>query len=67
MKIKAPLGCWKIGTRVRQAGTTFPTGRVVGYYSTETTDVGYCVLFGRSLVENFSAREIEFVETPDAQ
>ena len=43
MKIQNPLGAWKIGTRVRKKSGSSWQGRVVGYYSTELTDVGYCV------------------------
>lgn len=43
MKITPPLGCWKIGTRVRKHKGSSWQGRIVGYYSTSLTDVGYCV------------------------
>lgn len=43
MKIETPLGCWKIGTRVKKRKGSEWHGRVVGYYSTELTPVGYCV------------------------
>lgn len=67
MKIEAPLGCWKIRTRVRKIGRPFPIGRIVGYYSTETTDVGYCVEFRFLPVQIFPTSELEFAEKPDAQ
>lgn len=43
MKIPEPLGCWRIGTRVRKIKGSSWQGRVVGYYSTSLTDVGYCI------------------------
>lgn len=41
--IKEPFGCWKIGTRLRKKGGASWHGRVVGYYSTDLTPVGYAV------------------------
>jgi dihydrofolate reductase (trimethoprim resistance protein) len=41
--ILEPLGCWRMGTRVRKINGSRWQGRVVGYYSTELTPVGYCV------------------------
>ena len=43
MKIEAPLGCWRIGTLVRKKKGSSWHGRIVGYYSTEFTEVGYAV------------------------
>lgn len=43
MKMVAPLGCWLIGTRVRKTKGSHWHGRVVGYYSTQLTAIGYCV------------------------
>jgi len=43
MRIETPLGVWKIGTRVRKKSGSSWQGRVVGYYSTYLTRVGYCV------------------------
>ena len=43
MMIFSPLGTWEIGTRLRKKSGSSWQGRVVGYYSTELTDVGYCV------------------------
>ena len=43
MKIEAPLGCWAIGTRLRKKKGSSWQGRVVGYYSTALTDVGYAI------------------------
>lgn len=42
MKLE-PLGCWRLGTRVRKVSGSRWQGRVVGYYSTELTPVGYAV------------------------
>jgi len=38
-----PLGCWRMGTRVRKIKGIRWQGRVVGYYSTALTPVGYAV------------------------
>ena len=43
MKIHSPLGTWEMGTRLRKKSGSSWQGPVVGYYSTELTDVGYCV------------------------
>lgn len=43
MKIETPLGCFRIGTRVRKISGSSWHGHVVGFYSTNLTDVGYCV------------------------
>ncbi len=43
MKIEAPLGCLRLGTRVRKISGSAWHGHVVGYYSTALTEVGYCV------------------------
>lgn len=38
-----PLGQWKLGTLLRKRKGSAWHGRVVGYYSTELTPVGYCL------------------------
>lgn len=38
-----PLGTWVIGTRLRKKSGSSWQGRVVGYYSTSLTHVGYCI------------------------
>lgn len=43
MKIITPLGCLLIGQRVRTTEGLIWQGRIVGYYSTALTKVGYCV------------------------
>lgn len=43
MMIDSPLGVWKIGTRLRKKKGSSWQGRVVGYYSTSLTNVGYCI------------------------
>ena len=43
MKIEAPLGTWRMGTRLRKKSGLSWQGKVVGYYSTDLTDVGYCI------------------------
>ena len=43
MKIHSPLGTWEMGTRLRKKSGSSWQGPVVGYYSTELTDVGYCI------------------------
>lgn len=41
--INEPVGWWKIGTRLRKKTGSSWQGRVVGYYSTAFTPVGYAV------------------------
>ena len=41
--IQTPLGMWRIGTRLRKKKGSSWTGRVVGYYSTTLTPVGYAI------------------------
>ena len=41
--IREPFGCWKIGTRLRKISGASWQGRVVGYYSTSLTPVGYAI------------------------
>lgn len=71
MKIAAPLGCWVIGTRVRKKYVSSWRGRIVGYYSTENTPVGYLVETERrpGSVKPYPAWSIEFAgeEDVDAQ
>ena len=43
MRIESPLGAWVIGTRLRKKSGSSWQGRVVGYYSTSLTRVGYCI------------------------
>lgn len=43
MKIDSPLGAFVIGTRLRKKSGSSWQGRVVGYYSTSLTHVGYCI------------------------
>jgi dihydrofolate reductase (trimethoprim resistance protein) len=43
MKIEAPLGCWRMGTRLRKKSGASWQGKVVGYYTTDLTDVGYAI------------------------
>lgn len=43
MKIEAPLGCWRIGTKLKKKSGSSWHGRVVGYYSTALTPVGYAI------------------------
>lgn len=63
MKIITPLGCWLIGTRVRKISGSSWHGRVVGYYSTDLTTVGYCVESEREpgSVQLYPAKALEFV------
>ena len=64
MKIFAPLGAWAIGTRLRKKSGSSWQGRVVGYYSTELTDVGYCIESEREpgSVQIYPASALEPVE-----
>ena len=64
MKIHSPLGTWEIGTRLRKKSGSSWQGKVVGYYSTEITDVGYCVESEREpgSVQIYPASALEPVE-----
>lgn len=64
MKIFTPLGAWVIGTRLRKKSGSSWQGRVVGYYSTELTDVGYCIESEREpgSVQIYPASALEPVE-----
>lgn len=63
MKIVEPLGCWRLGTRVRKIRGASWQGRVVGYYSTTLTDVGYCIESEREpgSVQIYSATQLEWI------
>lgn len=64
MKIPEPVGCWRIGTRVRKTKGSSWNGRVVGYYSTSLTDVGYAIESEREpgSVQIYPASALEVVE-----
>lgn len=64
MNITPPLGAWKIGTRLRKKSGSSWQGKVVGY-STELTDVGYCIESERETgsVQIYPASALEPVET----
>ena len=64
MKIHSPLGTWKMGTRLRKKSGSSWQGKVVGYYSTELTDVGYCIESEREpgSVQIYPASALEPVE-----
>jgi predicted RNA-binding Zn-ribbon protein involved in translation (DUF1610 family) len=64
MKIDTPLGCWRIGTRVRKKSGSNWQGTVCGYYSTSLTDVGYAVESERELgsVQIYPAAALVLVE-----
>jgi hypothetical protein len=38
-----PFGCHPVGTRMRKRSGSSWQGKVVGYYSTTLTPVGYCI------------------------
>lgn len=63
MKIETPIGCWLIGTRVRKKSGAQWQGRIVGYYSTTLTDVGYAVEseFEKGSVQIYPARALECI------
>ena len=65
MKIHSPLGTWEIGTRLRKKSGSSWQGPVVGYYSTELTDVGFCIESEREpgSVQIYPASALEPVET----
>lgn len=64
MTINPPLGCWRIGTRLRKRKGSSWQGRVVGYYSTELTPVGYAIESEREpgSVQIYPASALEVVE-----
>lgn len=66
MKIVEPLGCWRLGTRVQKIKGSKWRGRVVGYYSTGLTPVGYCVEseFEQGSVQIYPASALEWVGEP---
>jgi len=43
MQLETPLGCWKIGTRLKKKSGSNWHGKVVGYYSTTLTPIGYAI------------------------
>ena len=65
MKIFTPLGALVIGTRLRNKSGSSWQGKVVGYYSTELTEVGYCIESEREpgSVQIYPASALEPVET----
>lgn len=65
MNIFTPLGAWAMGTRLRKKSGSSWQGKVVGYYSTELTEVGYCIESERERgsVQIYPATALEPVET----
>ena len=65
MKILTPLGAFVIGTILRKKSGSSWQGKVVGYYSTELTEVGYCIESEREpgSVQIYPASALEPVET----
>jgi len=61
-----PLGWYRLGTRLRKKSGSSWQGRVVGYYSTNLTPVGYCIESEREpgSVQIYPASALEYVETP---
>lgn len=66
---KLSLGLWRLGTRLRKKSGSSWQGRVVGYYSTTLTPVGYCVESEREpgSVQIYPAHALELVPQEDAQ
>jgi dihydrofolate reductase (trimethoprim resistance protein) len=65
MEIETPLGLYKIGTRLRKKSGASWQGKVVGYYSTALTPVGYAIESEREpgSVQIYPATALEHVET----
>lgn len=63
MRLLEPLGCWLMGTRLRKKSGSSWQGRVVGYYSTTLTDIGYCIESEREpgSVQLYPAKALELV------
>ena len=63
MKIETPWDCWPIGTRLRKIKGSSWQGRVVGYYSTTLTEVGYCIESEREpgSVQIYPASALEWI------
>lgn len=63
MIIEEPMGVWKMGTRLRKIKGASWQGRVVGYYSTSLTDVGYCIESEREKgsVQLYPSAALEYV------
>jgi len=63
MRIEGPLGCWRMGTRVKNIEGASWQGRVVGYYTTSLTSTGYCVESEREPgnVQLYPAAALEWV------
>ncbi len=64
MKIETPLGCWRIGTLLKKKSGSMWRGKVVGYYSTSLTDIGYAVesWFEPGSVQIYPASALEIWE-----
>ena len=68
MKIEGPFGCLRIGQRVRKTKGSNWQGRIVGYYSTSLTNIGYCVESEREpgSVQIYPATALEWIGETDA-
>lgn len=61
MTIEPPLGFWLYGTLLQKRHGSQWRGRVVGFYSTETTPVGYAIEshFEKGSVQIYPASALE--------
>lgn len=61
MKIEPPLGCWRIGTTLKKKSGSNWHGKVVGYYSTSLTPIGYAIesAFEAGSVQIYPASALE--------
>jgi hypothetical protein len=59
-------GRWRLGDRLRKKSGSSWQGRVVGFYSTDLTPVGYCVESEREpgSVQIYAETALELVPTP---
>jgi hypothetical protein len=62
MIINGPLGTWKFGTPLCKKYGPYWRGRVVGYYSTENTPIGYVIesVFEPGSLQTHPADDLEF-------
>lgn len=66
--LATPLGCFKLGTRMRKKSGSKWQGEVVGYYSTDLTPVGYAIESETEVgsVQIYPAAALELVEDAKA-
>jgi dihydrofolate reductase (trimethoprim resistance protein) len=64
-----PFGCHPVGTRMRKRSGSSWQGKVVGYYSTTLTPVGYCIESEREpgSVQIYPSQALELVEDGEVE